>query len=73
MCEVNFGIGKLQRLCLERGWRINIFTRSKGLAAYAAKIECTKITLGSWLPKMIFVHIFYITLQCKPFKRIYSL
>ena len=27
--------------------RTNIFTRSKGLAAYAAKTECTKITLGS--------------------------
>ncbi len=27
--------------------RTNIFTCSKGLAAYAAKTECTKITLGS--------------------------
>ncbi len=29
------------------GCRTNIFTRSKGLAAEAAKTECTKITLGS--------------------------
>ncbi len=53
-----------------RGCRTNIFIRSKGLAAYAAKTECIKITLGSKLPKIIFVHVVYIAKQCKPFERI---
>lgn len=29
----------------KRGYRINIFTRSKGLAANTAKTECIKIAL----------------------------
>ena len=37
----------LARLLIAKGWRTNIFTRSKGLAAIAAKTECTKIILGS--------------------------
>ena len=60
--------GKTQWNC-----RNNILTRSKGLAAYAAKAECTKITLGNWLHKIIFVHVVCIALQWKPFGRIYNL
>ncbi len=32
-----------------------------------------KITLGSWLPKIIFVHFVCIALQRKPFEQIYVL
>ena len=57
----------------EWGCRTKILFRSKGLAAIAAKTECTKITLGSQLPKIIFVHVVSIALLWKPFEQIYSL
>ena len=50
--------------------RSNIVTCSKGLAAYAAKTECTKLLWGSQLPQSNFVHFVCIALQCKPFEQI---
>ena len=34
-------------------------TRSKVLRCEAMQTTCTKITLGSWLPEMIFVHLVF--------------
>ena len=34
-------------IIVPKGCRTNVLTRSKGLAAKAAKTECTKITVGN--------------------------
>ena len=67
-------ITNLSRIRVSKGGcRTKTLFRSKGLAAYAAKTECTKIILGSQLRRVIFVHVVYIASQWKPFDRMKTL
>ncbi len=46
-----------------------VFIRSKGFHSEAMKTTCTKIILGSWLPKIIFVHSVFDAIAARPFER----